>query len=222
MIRFDDVTKKYEGQKKAVFSHFNEEIGAGEFIALTGKSGSGKTTLLKMLLRMTEPTKGRIFVKGEEIGRIRNRRVPHYRRGIGVVFQDFMLFKDRSVYDNLLLAYRITNGHDSGSEKRIGDVLTFLGLDRLYKRMPSQISGGEQQKVCLARAILNHPRLLLADEPTGNLDPDASAEVMQLFELIHRQGVTVVLATHDIDTLHREARSFRTISLDRGARKGKA
>ena len=214
MISFSHVTKKYESEdgKVLVYEDFSEEIGKGEFVVLTGESGSGKTTLIKMLLKETEPDSGTIFVDGKDISKISRKDVPFYRRGIGVLFQDFRLIQESSVYDNLMSAILATGGSYKEAEKKIVDVLTMLGIDSLHKRYPKQMSGGEQQKVCLARAIINNPGILLVDEPTGNLDPTSSAEINRLLDVVNAQGITIVMATHDISAAEKEGR--RRIDLD--------
>jgi cell division transport system ATP-binding protein len=214
MISFSHVTKKYENEdgKVLVYEDFSEEIGKGEFVVLTGESGSGKTTLIKMLLKETEPDSGTIFVDGKDISKIGRKDIPFYRRSIGVLFQDFRLIQESSVYDNLMSAILATGGSYKEAEKKIVDVLTMLGIDSLHKRFPKQMSGGEQQKVCLARAIINNPGILLVDEPTGNLDPSSSAEINKLLDVVNGQGITIVMATHDIAAAERPGR--RRIDLD--------
>ncbi len=199
MIRFAHVNKDYitEEGTVGVYRDFCAEIEDGEFVLLTGKSGSGKTTLLKMILKEIEPESGEIFVNGQDLRKLQRREIPYYRRSIGVVFQDFRLMNEETVYDNLRSAILATGGSGASAEKKITDVLKMLGIDHLHKRFPNELSGGEKQKVCLARAVINHPKLLLADEPTGNLDPDSSAEVLRLFSIIHQRGTTVVMATND-------------------------
>ncbi|MBP3273988.1 MAG: ATP-binding cassette domain-containing protein [Butyrivibrio sp.] len=208
------MTKKYENEdgKVLVYEDFSEEIGKGEFVVLTGESGSGKTTLIKMLLKETEPDSGTIFVDGKDISKIGRKDIPFYRRSIGVLFQDFRLIQESSVYDNLMSAILATGGSYKEAEKKIVDVLTMLGIDSLHKRFPKQMSGGEQQKVCLARAIINNPGILLVDEPTGNLDPSSSAEINRLLDVVNGQGITIVMATHDIAAAERPGR--RRIDLD--------
>ncbi|WP_156036072.1 cell division ATP-binding protein FtsE [Butyrivibrio sp. AE3004] len=214
MISFNHVKKEYVagGQITNVYENFNEIIEDGEFVVLTGESGSGKSTLIKMILKEVEPQSGTILVDGKDISKISTKQIPFYRRGIGVLFQDFRLIQSETVYDNLVTAILATGGSRKEAGKKIVNVLTMLGIDRLHKRYPKELSGGEQQKVCLARAIINNPRLLLVDEPTGNLDPTSSEELNRLLEVINRQGVTVVMATHDIDAAKRPGR--RRINLD--------
>ncbi len=215
MISFSHVTKEYETEdaRTSVYRDFSEEIADGEFVIITGESGSGKTTLLKMLLKETEPESGQIFVDGKNIAEIKRRDVPYYRRSIGVIFQDFRLIQNESVYDNLVSAILATGGSHREAEQKIVNVLTMLGIDSLHKRYPREMSGGEQQKVCLARAIINNPKILLVDEPTGNLDPASSAEIMRLLDVVNAQGITVLMATHDIAAADKAGR--RRIDLDR-------
>lgn len=214
MITFEHISHRYvtEEGETVVYNDFNAEIEDGEFIVLTGRSGSGKTTLLKMLLKEIEPAEGVIRVDGQDLSGIRRRNIPYYRRGIGVLFQDFRLIPDINVYDNLYTSILATGGSARDAENKISHVLSMLGIDRLHKRFPREMSGGEQQKVCLARAVINHPKILLVDEPTGNLDPVSSAEIVQLLDIIHRQGVTVIMATHDLSVCDSDSR--RRIDLD--------
>lgn len=214
MIDFDNVTKSYDKEEGPVFEGFSEHIERGEFILVTGQSGSGKSTLIKMLLKETEPDEGSITVDGRLLSGISRNDIPDYRKSIGVVFQDFRLFDDYSVYGNLEVVLSLTGGSMRDAESRITHILRLMGIDHLHKRFPRELSGGEKQKVCMARAILNSPSVLLADEPTGNLDPSSSAEIFRLMELIHRQGTTIVMATHDLSTADRLATSSRRIDLD--------
>lgn len=197
MIEFMHVTKRYEGSKEDVFQDFNVEIKAGEFVLLTGESGAGKSTFIRLLLKDTEITSGTIYVLNQDIGQLKEREVPFYRRKMGVVFQDARLMPERTVYQNVEIARLIAGGGTRSNRAVISSLFTLLGITHLYKRYPSQLSGGEKQLVCLARALVNYPSILLADEPTGNLSPEESTEVMRLFELVHRQGITVVVAAHD-------------------------
>lgn len=197
MIEFTHVTKRYEGSDEDVFLDFNAEIHAGEFILLTGESGAGKSTFIRLLLKDTEITSGKIYVQSRDIGQISRREAPFYRRKIGVVFQDACLMPERTVYQNVEIARIIAGGGTKSNRVVISSLFMLLGISQLYKRYPRQLSGGETQMVCLARALVNYPSILLADEPTGNLSPQESEEVMKLFELVHRQGITVVVATHD-------------------------
>ena len=213
MIEFKDAGFAYDVKSGFVLRHFSEEIHNGEFVALTGRSGIGKTTLIRLLLRELELSEGSILVEDEDIGKIPPAKVPFYRRRMGVIFQDFKLIRDMQVYDNLNLSRRIYGWGQKESDTRIMHVLKFLGIDHFHKRYPDELSGGEQQKVCLARAILNDPKILLADEPTKNLDPRSSRELVRLLELIHRQGTTVIMATHDMDSIISEEVAYRELKL---------
>ena len=165
-----------------------------------------------MLLKEIEPESGTIYVDGKDISKIKRSEIPYYRRGIGVLFQDFRLIQEESVYDNLVNAILATGGSGKEANNKIVNVLTMLGIDNLHKRYPKEMSGGEQQKVCLARAIINHPKILLVDEPTGNLDPNASKEINALLDVINGQGITVVMATHDLSAAEMPGR--RHVNLD--------
>lgn len=214
MIVFDNVTKKYEIEDDVltVYQDFSETIEDGEFVVVTGKSGSGKTTLLQMLLKDTEPQDGEILVDGKLLSTMSKGQIPFYRRSIGVVFQDSKLIPDLSVYDNLYVSIIATGGAGKDAAKKIANVLTMLGIDHLHRRLPMQLSGGEQQKACLARAIINNPKILLVDEPTGNLDPTSSAEINRLLQVINNQGITVLMATHDLKAAL--SKGCRIIDLD--------
>ncbi len=213
MVIFENVYKRYPEDVKPVFEGFNEYIEDGEYIILTGESGKGKSTLIKMLLKETEPDSGTITVNGKDISGISRSELPFYRRSIGVIFQDFRLFDEYTVFGNLELSLTLTGGGGKAAEKRITDILKLLGIDRMYKRFPRELSGGEQQKVCMARALINDPVILLADEPTGNLDPSSSEEVVKLLELVHRHGTTVIMATHDYDLVSSVVKDGRRIEL---------
>ncbi|MBO4457647.1 MAG: ATP-binding cassette domain-containing protein [Butyrivibrio sp.] len=214
MIVFDNVTKKYEidNDVLTVYKGFSETIEDGEFVVVTGKSGSGKTTLLQMLLKETEPQDGEILVDGKRLSVMTKGQIPFYRRSIGVVFQDSKLIHDMTVYDNLYVSIIATGGAGREAAKKIANVLTMLGIDHLHKRLPMQLSGGEQQKVCLARAIINNPKILLVDEPTGNLDPVSSKEINRLLQVFNNQGITVLMATHDLRSAVNKGR--RILDLD--------
>ena len=214
MIDIRELRKTYDESEGPVFDGFSEHVERGEFVLITGKSGSGKSTLIKLLLKETEPDSGVITVDGKNLAGIPRSGIPAYRRGIGVIFQDFRLFDDYTVYGNMELVLSLTGGRPKGAEQRIVNILRLMGVDHLHKRYPKELSGGEQQKVCMARALINSPSVLLADEPTGNLDPSSSAEIFRLMEVAHRQGVTVVMATHDIATADRLSVTCRRIDLD--------
>ncbi|MCR5025402.1 MAG: ATP-binding cassette domain-containing protein [Lachnospiraceae bacterium] len=215
MIFFDRVSKKYEGEENPVFTDFSERIEDGEFIILKGESGIGKTTLIRLITKETEPDSGDITVGRYRLSEIKRNKIPEYRREIGVIFQDFRLFADYTVYGNLELTLSLTGCDRKSAEDKITHVLTMMGIDHLHKRYPRELSGGEQQKVCMARAIINNPMVLLADEPTGNLDPSSSAEIAELLSIIHRHGITVIMATHDTSTVKALGDTVRVISLDK-------
>lgn len=201
MIILENVTKSYTSS--VVFDKFSLHVEHGEFLFVTGESGSGKSTLIKLLTKETDVTKGRILVDGKDLSKMKRRDVPVYRRNLGIVFQDMKLLEDRTVFENLAFAREVIYGRRKDTSQRVASILPLLGLTRLHKRYPRQLSGGEKQKTVLARALMNDPAILLADEPTGNLDPDSSAEVMDLFEMVHKRGMTVLVATHDISQVER-------------------
>ncbi len=196
MIHLENVSKTYETGSKAV-RDLNLHIEAGEFVFIVGNSGSGKSTLIKLLLKELEPTSGSIVVDGLDITRMKRRKIPMYRRKIGVVFQDFRLLKDRSIYENVAFAQRVIAAPGREIKRRVPEILNMVGLAGKYKSYPRQLSGGEQQRVAIARALVNRPGILLADEPTGNLDPNNSWEIMNLLDEVNRQGTTVVAVTHN-------------------------
>ncbi len=197
MIEFCNVDKYYASSQTRVFKDFSMRIERGEFVLITGVSGSGKSTLIRLLLRDELADGGKIFVRNKDISGIPERELPYYRRGFGVIFQDFRLIKDLNVYDNIELARIAIGGSKKDSPTRIGNIMKLLRISELRKRKITEISGGQQQKVCLARALINNPDILLADEPTANLDPTYTQEMLRLFEVIHSQGSTVVVATQD-------------------------
>ena len=192
----------------------NLRIRKGEFVFIVGSSGSGKTTLFKLLLKELEPTSGRIYINSQNIGRLRRRRVPKMRRGIGVVFQDFRLLKDRNVYENIAFAQRVVGKPAKVIKETVPQMLTLVGLADKAESLPGELSGGEQQRVSLARALVNNPPILLADEPTGNLDPTNAWEIMKLLEDINKRGTTVVVVTHNRDIVERMQK--RVITIDKG------
>lgn len=199
MIRFVDVSAGYGTEEEPVFSHLNETIEDGEFVLVTGESGVGKSTFVRLLLRELVPLAGQVLVDGQDLALLRRRQLPAYRLKLGVVFQDYRLIPDRSAYENVKLARLVAGGKSKGTDQMICSLFSLFGITELYKRYPGEMSGGQQQKVCLARAMMNYPRYLLADEPTGNLDPEASREIMKFLELVHRQGTTVIAVTHDLE-----------------------
>ena len=214
MIQFDNVIKRYPGGNDALQSvSFN--IGQGEMVFLTGHSGAGKSTLLKLIALIERPSYGQVLVKNQNINRIRSGRIPHYRRNIGIIFQDHRLLNDRTVYDNVALPLIIAGIRHQDIARRVRAALDKVGLLHKERSYPLTLSGGEQQRVGIARAVINKPPILLADEPTGNLDPDLSAEIMTLFEQFNSVGVTVLIATHDLALINQL--DHRIIRLSGGA-----
>ncbi len=213
MIEISKLTKTYEKSSKALKS-ISLTIDDGEFVFITGRSGSGKSTLMKILLKEVEPTSGRVVVNDMDLGRMPRRYVPKYRRTLGVGFQDFRLLKDRTVYENVAFAQRVIGAPSRTIRESVPRMLKLVGLSSKYKSYPHQLSGGEQQRVAIARALINDPAVLLADEPTGNLDPHNSMEIMRLLEEINRRGTTVVVVTHSREIVN--AMHKRVITIDRG------
>ena len=200
----ENVSKSYSKGQRAL-NDVSLHIDKGEFVFIVGNSGSWKSTLIKLLLKELEPTSGTIIVNDQNLGKMKRRKVPKYRRGVGVVFQDFRLLKDRNVYENVAFAQRVIERPNRVIKKRVPEILTLVGLAEKYKSFPRELSGGEQQRVALARALVNRPNILLADEPTGNLDPKNSLEIMKLLEEINERGTTVLVVTHNREIVN----SFR-------------
>ena len=213
VILFEHVSKEYQQDVHAL-EDINIRIYKGEFVFIVGSSGSGKSTLIRLLLKEILPSKGKVFVAGREIGRLRRYQVGKYRRSIGVVFQDFRLLKDRNVYENVAFAQRIIQKSNKEIKKNVPSILAIVGLAGKYKAKPKQLSGGEQQRVALARALVNEPTVLLADEPTGNLDPKNSWEIMKLLEQINENGTTVLVVTHNREIVN--AMQKRVVTLKKG------
>ena len=212
VIDFRGVSKVYAGD--VGLDHATFAIDRGEFVFLVGSTGSGKSTVMRLLIKEIEPTDGEISVAGHDLDEIARRRVPFFRRNIGVVFQDFKLLPNRTVYDNVAYALQVTGGNRREIRAKVPDILRLTGLSTKLHNLPHQLSGGEQQRVSIARAFVNHPPLLLADEPTGNLDPQTSIDIMRLLYRINRTGTTVLVATHDqamVDKMRR-----RVLELSRG------
>jgi len=201
MIDLVDVTKSY-GEGKPALSHANLHIDKGEFVFVVGSSGSGKSTLIKLLLKELNATSGNITVSGERLEVMKHRRVAKYRRKLGVVFQDFRLLKDRNVYENVAFAQRVIGRPGSAIRRMVPEVLKEVGLSNKMKSLPDELSGGEQQRVAIARALVNRPDIILADEPTGNLDPQTSDEIMAILERINSRGTTVLVVTHNKDIVN--------------------
>lgn len=213
MIRFEDVTKIYPPDTIGLES-ISLHIEKGEFVFLVGPSGSGKSTFIRLLIKELEPDRGHIFVGGRDLGTLRRWKVPYLRRNIGCVFQDFKLLPNKTVADNVLYALQVTGSEMRASRRKVEEILGLVGLGHKVSNYPNELSGGEQQRVSIARAFVNHPPLLIADEPTGNLDPDTSAGIMQLLYRINKTGTTVVMATHDREMVDRMRR--RVIALEQG------
>ena len=213
MIELTDVKKEYS-KGVAALNGINLKIEQGEFVFIVGDSGSGKSTLIKLIMKELEPTSGTIVVNGQDLGKLKHRKIPMYRRGIGVVYQDFRLLKDRNIYDNIAFAQRVIGADTKTIKRRVPSVLSIVGILEKHQKFPRQLSGGEQQRVALARAIVNDPMILLCDEPTGNLDPKNSWEIMALLEEINQKGTTVVVVTHNMDVVN--AMNKRVITINKG------
>ena len=213
MITLENVSKSYSTGAPAL-NGISLHIEAGEFVFVVGDSGSGKSTFIKLLLRELLPTAGTIRVNGQDVAGLKRKEIPKFRRNLGVVFQDFRLLKDRNVYENVAFAQRIVQTPSKEIRKNVPSMLSTVGLAGKYKARPKQLSGGEQQRVALARALVNNPPILLADEPTGNLDPKNSWEIMKLFEEINATGTTVVVVTHNREIVN--AMKKRVITMNKG------
>ncbi len=213
VIILDKVCKSYETGAPAL-NGVDLRIKKGEFVFIVGDSGSGKSTMIKLLLRELLPTSGTVMVNGYDVVALKRRQIPRYRRGLGIVFQDFRLLKDRNVYENVAFAQRIVQVPSREIRRNVPVILRTVGLGGKYKAMPKQLSGGEQQRVALARALVNKPAILLADEPTGNLDPRNSWEIMRLLEQINENGTTVLVVTHNREIVN-EMRK-RVVTMKRG------
>ena len=213
MIEIQKLTKTYDRNSRAL-KGVDISIADGEFVFITGRSGSGKSTLLRILLKEVEPSSGRVVVNDMDLGNMPRRYVPKYRRTLGVVFQDFRLLKDRTVYENVAFAQRVIGVPGRTIRESVPRMLKLVGLSSKYKAFPHQLSGGEQQRVAIARALINQPAVLLADEPTGNLDPQNAMEIMKLLEEINRRGTTVIVVTHSREMV--DIMKKRVITLDKG------
>ena len=213
MIRFIDIYKAYDNGTKAL-KGISMRIDDGEFVFLVGPSGSGKSTIIKLITAEAAPTDGRLMVNGYNLNTIRPRQVPYMRRTLGVIFQDFRLIEKKSIYDNLVFAMRAVGASPREIKKRIAYVLELVGLDTKADRRPDELSGGEQQRVAIARALVNNPSMIIADEPTGNLDPQRSLEIMMLLEKINELGTTVLVVTHEKELVNRFAK--RVIAIENG------
>ncbi len=213
MIRLIDVYKEYDNGTKAL-KGVSVRIDDGEFVFLVGPSGSGKSTLIKLITAEIAPTEGRVMVNGFNLNSITPRQVPHMRRTLGVIFQDFRLIEKKTVYENLAFAMRAIGASNRELRRRIPYVLQLVGLDQKADRYPGQLSGGEQQRVAIARALVNNPSMIIADEPTGNLDPQRSLEIMMLLERINELGTTVLVVTHEKNLVNRFAK--RVVAIENG------
>jgi cell division transport system ATP-binding protein len=214
VIRFEDVSKVYEGQQRAALKNVSVEVEKGEFVFLVGTSGSGKSTFLRLILREYRATRGHVYVAGKDISKLPAWKIPGLRRQIGTVFQDFRLLPGKTVHENVAFALQVIGKPSSVIKKVVPETLELVGLSGKGDRLPEELSGGEQQRVAIARAFVNRPRILIADEPTGNLDPATSIGIMKLLDRINRADTTVVMATHDsaiVDQMRK-----RVIELDAG------
>jgi cell division transport system ATP-binding protein len=213
MIQLDNVSKSYSKGQPAL-NDVSLKIEQGEFAFIVGNSGSGKSTLIRLILKELEPTSGTITINGKILGKLKRRHVPKYRRDVGVVFQDFRLLEDRNVYENVAFAQRVVEIPTKKIKKNVPEILSEVGLAEKYKSNPKELSGGEQQRVAIARALINKPAILLADEPTGNLDPTNSFEIMKLLEEINAKGTTVLVVTHNKEIVN--SMKKRVITMKKG------
>ena len=213
MIDIIDVSKSY-GKGLPAVNHANLHIDKGEFVFVVGNSGSGKTTLIKLLMKELDSTSGQIIVSGERLEGMKHRRVAKYRRKLGVVFQDFRLLKDRNVYENIAFAQKVVEAPNRKIKSRVLAMLSMVGLLDKYKAFPNELSGGEQQRIAIARALVNKPAILLCDEPTGNLDPANSNEIMKILNQVNKQGTTVLVVTHNMEIVQQMKK--RTITMSEG------
>lgn len=213
MIELTNVVKTYDPGVKAL-NGISMKIDDGEFVFLVGPSGSGKSTIIKLLTAELEPTSGSVLVNGFVLEKIRQRAIPYLRRTLGVIFQDFRLIENKTVYDNVAFAMRVIGAAESEIKKRVPYVLELVGLENKGRRLPHELSGGEQQRVAIARALVNNPSVIIADEPTGNLDPARSLEIMMLLEQINALGTTVMVVTHEKELVNRFTK--RVVAIDEG------
>ncbi|MBC3888670.1 cell division ATP-binding protein FtsE [Acetobacterium paludosum] len=215
MIEFKNVTKSYEKNKSDALKNVSLFIDKGEFVFLVGRSGAGKSTFIKLLLREIEPTQGSIFINNYNIANLSKREIPFLRRKMGVVFQDFRLLENKSVFENVAYAMEIIGKSEKQIRKRVPLALDMVGLSHRINHYPHELSGGEQQRVVIARAIINNPTILICDEPTGNLDPETSYEIISILEEINRRGTTIVVVTHDREIV--DVMKKRVLTLEDGA-----
>ncbi len=214
MIVFEDVCKTYQPMGNVALDHVNLHIRPGEFVFVLGHSGAGKSTFLKLILREEKATSGRVLVNGQDLSTLKERKIPYLRRQMGVVFQDFRLIPTMTAYENVAFAMRVTNIPEKHIRKRVPFALDLVGLKDKMDRLPDELSGGEQQRVALARAVVHTPKLIIADEPTGNIDPQLSLEMMELLGAINAMGITVVVVTHEHELVSRFNK--RIITIDKG------
>lgn len=214
MIVFEDVCKTYQPMGNVALDHVNLHIRPGEFVFVLGHSGAGKSTFLKLILREEKATSGRVLVNGQDLSTLKERKIPYLRRQMGVVFQDFRLIPTMTAYENVAFAMRVTNIPEKHIRKRVPFALDLVGLKDKMDRLPDELSGGEQQRVALARAVVHTPKLIIADEPTGNIDPQLSLEMMELLGAINAMGITVVVVTHEHELVSRFNK--RVITIDKG------
>lgn len=214
MISFDHVSKQYKHGNRPALEEVSFEIAPGEFVFLVGSSGSGKSTLLRLLLHEEVASAGVVQLDGINVGKLRNRKLPAFRRKLGIVFQDFRLLPTKTVFDNIAFGMQVVGKSRKEIRARVPEVIELVGLEGKESRLPTQLSGGEQQRVAIARAIVNGPKLLLADEPTGNLDPSTSVGIMKILDRINRTGTTILMATHDVAIVDQMRK--RIIQVDSG------
>lgn len=216
MIDFEHVYKTYEthNDENVALEDINIHIDEGEFVFILGHSGAGKSTFLKLIQMEEKPTEGKVFINGQDLTRIKRRKVPYLRRQMGVVFQDFRLIPTMTVYENVAFAMRVTNISTKKIKDRVPFALSLVGLEDKMDRLPDELSGGEQQRVAIARALVNNPNMIIADEPTGNLDPKRSLEIMMLLERINELGTTVLVVTHEKNLVNRFAK--RVVAIEDG------
>ena len=214
MIKFENAYKQYEKKDKYALENINLNINKGDFVFLVGSSGAGKSTFIRLLLREQQLTKGRLRINGMDVDKLTQRTIPKFRRSIGVVFQDFKLLSNKTVYENVAFAMEVTHHNKKEIRRKVPVALSLVGLSHKAKSYPSQLSGGEQQRVGIARAIINNPMILIADEPTGNLDPHNADEIMKLLLDINRRGTTVIVATHAKEIVDKLQK--RVITLEEG------
>ena len=214
MIRFDHVSKQYKNSSRPALVDVDLTINQGEFVFLVGSSGSGKSSMLRLMVEEEKPTTGTVTVNDVNVAKLRNRKVPAFRRKLGIVFQDFRLLPNKTVFENVAFGMEVIGKSRREIRARVPEVLELVGLEGKEKRLPSELSGGEQQRVAVARAFVNNPSLLIADEPTGNLDPSTSVGIMKLLDRINRTGTTIIMATHDVAIVDQMRK--RIIQLDSG------